>query len=248
MLCCSIVLSLYRFKPCGHSRNHYCQHHRTHTAAPLTNYGCQSTQSTQHETGYQCVEHIAVFTGRRNDDSEEHSVERDTQCCHHRMRQQTASHDADGTARCPEQRRNQCCRVSISRWRIARMGNGDAKYLVSHATSHQYAVEPRRAWCNLLRQCRTHQHIAQVGHQTHRHHFHICCLNCYQRVSAVFTCGSTGEETRQESLWWCQSSLCRNDSQRESHGKISHCNRYAVTQSVDDMLSIPCHLLKVLIL
>ena len=170
MLCCSIVFRLYRFEPCGHSGNHYCQHHRTHTAAPLTNYGCHSTQSTQHETGYQRIEHVAVFVDRRNDDSKEHTIERHAQCCYHRLWQQTASHDAHSTARCPEQRRNQCCRVSIGRWCIAWVGNGDTKHLVSHATSHQDTVKPRRAWCYLLRQGRTHQHIAQVGHQTHRHH------------------------------------------------------------------------------
>ena len=26
-----------------------------------------STQTTQHETGYQCIEHVTVFMGRRND-------------------------------------------------------------------------------------------------------------------------------------------------------------------------------------
>ena len=241
ILCCSIVFRLDRFKPCCDSGNDNRQHHSTHTTAPLANNGCHSTQATQHETGYQRIEHVTVFMGRRNDDSQEHAVERHTQGCHHRLGQQTASHDANSTSRCPKQRRYQGCRVCVSRRRVARMGNRDAKHLVGHATGHQYAVKPRCTRGNLLRECRTHQHIAQVGYQAHSYHLHVGCLHCYQRVCAIFASRCTGEEAAQESQWCRQACPRSNDAKRERHGKIPHRNGNAVTQAVDDMLSIPCH-------
>ena len=121
------------------------------------------------------------------------------------------------------------------------MGNRDAKHLVSHATGHQNAVEPRCARGYLLRECRTHQHIAQVGYQAHGYHLYVGGLYCYQRVCTIFASRSTGEETAQKSQGCRQSSPRSNDAKRERHGKIAHRNGYAVTQAVDDMLSIACH-------
>ena len=118
------------------------------------------------------------------------------------------------------------------------MGDRDAKHLVSNATGHQYAVKPRCARGYLLRQCRTHQHIAQVGHQAHCYHLYVCSLYRHQRVCAIFASRSTCEETAQESHWCRQSCSRSNDAKRERHGKIAHRNGYAVAQAVDDMLPI----------
>ena len=179
--------------------------------------------------------------GRRDDNCQEHTVERHTEGCYHRLWQQTSSHDAHSTTRCPEQRGYQGCRVSIS-WRcIARVSHRDAKHLVSHAAGHQNAVKPRSTWSYLLRQCRTHQHIAQVGHQAHGYHLHVGCLYRYQRVGAILASRSTGEKAAKEPHGCRQACPRSNDAKRERHGKIAHRNGYAVTQAVDNMLSIPCH-------
>ena len=58
----------------------------------------------------------------------------------------------------------------------------------------------------------------------------------YQQIDDDATDGSNREKSQAEP--------CCNDAKRERHGKIPHRNGNAVTQAVDDMLSIACHISK----
>ena len=198
--------------------------------------------TTQHETRRHGIKHIAVVARRGHDDGQEHAVERHAECRHDGSWQHAASHDASRTARSPEQRRDECCGVGIGGRTVPLPCDGDAEDLVGDTEGHQHAVQPRSAGGNLLRQRRTHQHIPQVGHQTHRHDLHVGRLCRHERVHAILASRRTGKETAHESDGSRQSRLLSNDPQRESHGEIPHGDGYPVSQPLNNIIP-SCHCL-----
>ena len=107
----------------------------------------------------------------------------------------------------------------------------NAKNLVSDAASHHDAMEPRKSRRELLRKCSTHQHIAQVYHQTHSNQFYISSIHSHQGIYTIFTCRRTREEAAYETYQSSKPGLLCNDAQRERHSKISHRDRNAIAST-----------------
>ena len=129
-LCFSIVSAFDRFQPGRNGRDGNGQDNGARAAAPSAHHGSHRACAAQHEAGHKGVEHVAVAARWRHDDGDEHTVERHAQRGYPMRGQHAARHDASGTARRPAERRQQCRRVGVGRWRVSAVPDGDAEHLV----------------------------------------------------------------------------------------------------------------------
>lgn len=107
----------------------------------------------------------------------------------------------------------------------------NTKNLVSDAASHHDAMEPRKSRRELLRKGSTHQHIAQVYHQTHSNQFYISSIHSHQGIYTIFTCRRAREEAADKTNQSCQPRLLCNDAQWKRHSKISHRDRNPIANT-----------------
>ena len=244
MSCCMVIISFLLLAMLrdgeergADARNQYGQDDRARAGGQRRKPWQYGGEVAQHKAREHERADDAVLAGWRDDDPEEHAVERNREGADDGGRQDIARDDAKSCADGPARQRERHGPVVVVGIERTLARNRDAEDLVGHVEADEDAVPDGGTGLELLREGTAHEHVARVGNECDEDDLEVGRIGRDDREASVLAGRGVVEEAREEALQWVEPRIAGGDAEREGDHEVAECDRHAVVDTLEEDLA-----------